>query len=151
MTLHPAFPSLQMRGWRDKPTLPGHLLPQSYAKSRGDKSPWSSEGTQTGHPHPLLCVFHVSSLSPVAFTPHLSAFQVALFRGTHSINSCFLTPNNISKMNYYVNLCQLGYTERQGESRLRQRERGDNWPLISLWIGLKKTKASVTATARMHL
>lgn len=78
---HPRWPltwSFHLYKWevgQISMALPGHLLPLSYASSRGDKSPRSSKGTQTGHTHLLLCVFHVNSLSLVVFTPPSKCFS----------------------------------------------------------------------------
>lgn len=82
----------------------------------------SPHGVQRAHKQATLTscsVYSMSALSVLLYLrPRLSAFQVPLFSGTHSIISCFPTPNISQKTKYYVNLCQLDYTERRGERRL---------------------------------
>lgn len=114
-------------------------MPLSYANSRGDKSPWSSEGMQTGHPHLLLCVFCVSSVSPVVFMPLSKCLSSTLVSETHSIISGFSHSHNGLKMKYYVNLHQSDDTKRQ-EVKVGAEWKRDNGSLIGVWIGLEGKK-----------
>jgi len=98
VTFDLAFPSLQMRGWTDKPSTAWSFSAPWAMLTFTVISPHGVQGAQKQATLTSCSVYVMSALSLVLYLHlGLSALQVPSFRGTLSVISCFLTPKKYFK------------------------------------------------------